>query len=150
MDLRAELEPALIWATPGQRGFQQEPPKSRARKGAKATTQIAALHSSQMLAGPSMSQNYGAYSTGRTAAQQAANIKLQEDLQKAVELKQILTSLEKVDDESRRDSLLDRLLSTDDVLTLPVYPNPPGVENGQLKVNLLKHQVTESRDLFPP
>ena len=75
------------------------------------------------------------------AAQQEQQRKQQEALAKAAELRQILNSLEKVDDEGRRSSLLDSLCSTDDVLALPTHPNPPGLQTGDLKVNLLKHQV---------
>jgi hypothetical protein len=53
----------------------------------------------------------------------------------------MLGNLEKVDDEGRRASLLDALCSVDDILKLPVHPNPPGVASGELVVNLLKHQV---------
>ena len=53
----------------------------------------------------------------------------------------MLNNLEKVDDEGRRASLLDTLCSVDDVLGLPVHPDPPSIANGQLKVNLLRHQV---------
>lgn len=62
-------------------------------------------------------------------------------MRKAVELRQILDGLEKVNDEGRRANLLDQLLSSDDVLTLPEHSNPPGIETGNLTVNLLKHQV---------
>ena len=54
----------------------------------------------------------------------------------------MLSNLEKVDDEGRRASLLDALCSVDDVLNLPVHPNPPGVASGDLVVDLLKHQVS--------
>ena len=73
--------------------------------------------------------------------QQEAYRKQQEAYQKAQELRQILNNLEKVDDEGRRASLLDTLCSVDDVLGLPVHPDPPSITNGQLKVNLLKQQV---------
>ncbi len=53
----------------------------------------------------------------------------------------MLSSLEKVDDEGRRSSLLDTLCSTEDVLGLPEHPNPPGIASGELRVDLLKHQV---------
>ena len=53
----------------------------------------------------------------------------------------ILSNLEKVDDESRRNSVLDTLCSAEDVINLPEHPNPPGLTTGDLKVNLLKHQV---------
>ncbi|KAG5635503.1 hypothetical protein H0H81_011022 [Sphagnurus paluster] len=71
---------------------------------------------------------------------QEALLKQQEALQKAAELRQMLSTLEKVDDEGRRSSLLDTLCSTDDVLNLPLHPNPPGIKNGDLTVDLLKHQ----------
>lgn len=60
---------------------------------------------------------------------------------RAAELKQLLSGLERVDDEDRRASLLDTLFSTVDILNLPVHPNPPGTANGELMVDLLKHQV---------
>ncbi|KAF8622719.1 hypothetical protein AX15_006810 [Amanita polypyramis BW_CC] len=63
-----------------------------------------------------------------------------QDTQKAAELEQILNNLEKVDDEGRRGSLLDSLCSTEDVLNLPLHPNPPSIESGELLTNLLKHQ----------
>ena len=62
-------------------------------------------------------------------------------MKKATELRQILDNLQKVDDDGRRASLLDQLLSTDDVLTLPEHPNPPGADAGNLTVDLMKHQV---------
>lgn len=67
--------------------------------------------------------------------------KQQDAFRKAQELKQMLNNLEKVDDEGRRASLLDTLCSVDDVLSLPVHPSPPGIASGELKVDLLKHQV---------
>ena len=91
--------------------------------------------------------------TGRmSAAQQAAYLEQQRKLEeaqrkqleafaKARELKDMLDGLEKVNDEGRRSSLLDTLCSVDDVLKLPVHPGPPGIANGELKVDLLKHQV---------
>ena len=76
-----------------------------------------------------------------TPEQVAAQKKLAEDMRKATELRQILGNMEKVNDEGRRASLLDQLLSADDVLMLPEHPNPPGIDAGNLTVNLLKHQV---------
>lgn len=81
------------------------------------------------------------YAPVLTPAQEAAQKKLAEDMKKATELRQILDNLEKVNDEGRRASLLDQLLSTDDVLTLPEHPEPPGVDAGNLTINLMKHQV---------
>ncbi|KAJ7178411.1 SNF2 family N-terminal domain-containing protein [Mycena crocata] len=128
---RRELEPKLIWATPGQRGFQS--------RGTASNSQPSSTY-----AAPPM-PSYASSSTQRreTPAQAAARLeaarKQQEALQKAAELKKMLHSLEQVDDEERRSSLLDQLLSTDDILNLPVHPNPPGIGNG-LVVDLLKHQ----------
>lgn len=78
----------------------------------------------------------------QTAAQQEAIRKQQEALIKAAELRQMLASLEKVNDEGRRSSMLDSLCSNDDILNLPLYPNPPGIATGELTVDLLKHQVS--------
>ena len=64
-----------------------------------------------------------------------------EALQRAVELRQMLSNLEKVDDEGRRSSMLDTLCSVDDILNLPLHPSPPGILSGELTVDLLKHQV---------
>jgi SWI/SNF-related matrix-associated actin-dependent regulator of chromatin subfamily A3 len=137
------LEPLLIWATPGQRGFGS---MSSQRSNAPAPQ----AHSH---AAPAYTSYHDYHSTSHssvaniqrapvlTPAQEAAQRKLAEDMRKATELRQILGNLEKVDDEGRRASLLDQLLSTEDVLTLPEHPNPPGIEAGNLTVNLLKHQV---------
>lgn len=141
MDLRPQLEPALVWATPGQRGFKQAAPAAKNVKAVKAAPQPAAPSYSQAIAGPSSSQRRPNTVPAQSAAQKEAARKLQESMQKAAELKQILTNLEKVDDEGRRNSLLDQLLSTDDVLKLPLHPNPPGIQSGELTVDLLKHQV---------
>ncbi|KAI0334969.1 hypothetical protein GY45DRAFT_967409 [Cubamyces sp. BRFM 1775] len=166
-DKRQILEPKLIWATPGQRGFPKPdangvrpvPGAPRAlvsRVPAPAPAPLAAGPSySQAVAGPTApgyaSSSYNAPPSSQraraTAAQQEAirkqqeaARKQQEAYQKAQELRQILNNLEKVNDEGRRSSLLDTLCSVDDVLDLPVHPNPPGISSGELKVNLLKHQ----------
>lgn len=98
-------------------------------------------------AGPSRTSTQPQYSAAQIAAQQEATRKQQEAarkqqeaLEKARELRSILDTLEKVDDEGRRSSLLDRLCAVDDVLALPEHPSPPSLSNGDLKVNLLKHQ----------
>src|SRR6266849_6018298 len=69
--------------------------------------------------------------------------KQQEEFARAAELRQMLSNLEKVDDEGRRSSLLDTLCSTEDVLGLPEHPNPPGIASGELRVDLLRHQVCD-------
>ncbi|KAJ6499180.1 SNF2 family N-terminal domain-containing protein [Mycena sanguinolenta] len=129
---RQELEPKLIWATPGQRGFRKPASSSRGSGAVAGPSSVAGPSQ----AGPSQQRRSDPQ---QTAAQIEANRKQQEALQKAAELKQMLSSLERVNDEDRRSSLLDQLLSTDDILNLPVHPNPPGKGNG-LVVDLLKHQ----------
>lgn len=161
-DKRALLEPRLMWATPGQRGFpprngvntpvpglpapRPPPHVTPLRPPASQSYPLASkgYPSSQGSAYPSSSQR----ATGMTAAQQEAARKQQEAarkqqeaLAKAAELRQVLNSLEKVDDEGRRSSLLDTLCVVEDVLGLPLHPSPPGIANGDLKVDLLKHQV---------
>ncbi|KAJ7251551.1 SNF2 family N-terminal domain-containing protein [Mycena haematopus] len=128
---RQELEPKLIWATPGQRGFRKPTSNSRVSGAAGPSSVVGPSH-----AGPSSQRRPDPH---LTAAQIEANRIRQEALQKAADLKKMLSSLEHVDDEGRRSSLLDQLLSTDDILNLPVHPNPPGIGNG-LVVDLLKHQ----------
>ncbi|KIJ68013.1 hypothetical protein HYDPIDRAFT_107592 [Hydnomerulius pinastri MD-312] len=139
MDKRDVLEPQLIWATPRQRGF---PP--RGSGGIPGAPSVSARVSSSAASMPSSSQPGSSQRRGatnaQTQAQQEAIRKQQEALQRAVELKQMLGSLEKVDDEGRRASLLDTLCSTDDILNLPLHPSPPGVASGDLMVDLLKHQ----------
>jgi SWI/SNF-related matrix-associated actin-dependent regulator of chromatin subfamily A3 len=107
---REILEPLLIWATPGQRGFE-----GSSRAGSQ-------LQEKKHL----------------TKAQQEAERK---QLENAAELRKVLDNLERVDDESRRSSLLDTLCPKEDILDLPLYPNPPGIDSGDLSVDLLKHQV---------
>ena len=144
-DQRQTLEPHLIWATPGQRGFgpsssqRSDVPPTQARAGSSYVS-----YNDPYLA-PHKPQT-----PALTPAQVTAQKKLAEDMKKATELRQILNNLEKVDDEGRRASLLDQLLSTDDVLTLPEHPNPPGIDAGNLTVNLLKHQVLVQRHYGGP
>ncbi|KAJ7446182.1 SNF2 family N-terminal domain-containing protein [Mycena galericulata] len=135
---RPELEPKLIWATPGQKGFQSSRPSNS--RVANRSSGYGAYS-----AGPSSTPSYAGSSSqppvgpAQTAAQLEATRKREEAFQKAADLKKMLNSLEHVDDEERRSSLLDELLATDDILKLPVAPNPPGVGKG-LVVDLLKHQ----------
>lgn len=118
------LEPLLIWSTPGQHGFGS-------RRGQVPSSQNSALP----MVGSSRAP-------GVKPAQTEAARKQQEALQKAAELRQIINSLEKVDDEGRRSSLLDSVCSTEDILNLPLHPSPPGIEQGNLVVDLMKHQVS--------
>ncbi|KAG6813556.1 hypothetical protein H0H92_009948 [Tricholoma furcatifolium] len=147
---RERLEPKLIWATPRQRGFSSQSTSttsnySRGSYSAGGTSTASTANYSQVY-----SSGMGSSTSGRPAGsaqnaamrkQQEAIQKQQEALRKAAELRQMLNSLEKVDDESRRSSLLDTLCSNEDILNLPLHPNPPGIKNGNLKVDLLKHQA---------
>lgn len=61
---------------------------------------------------------------------------------KAEELKSMIKSFAKVDDEGRRSNLLDNLCTDEgfDVLALPVMENPPGPATGELFTELMHHQ----------
>lgn len=143
MDARPQLEPQLVWATPRQAGFP--PPRgasaaSRSRVMSDVPIPRSSMTStSQSRSGSSQRPN--GTSTAQAKAQQEAFKKQQESLAKAAELRSMLNNLEKVDDEGRRESLLDTLCSAEDVLNLPLHPDPPGTKSGQLNVDLLKHQV---------
>ena len=115
----------LIWATPGQRGFGT---------GRSSRTPAALLNSTPI---PSQSR----VSTVQGVARMETARNQQEALRKAAELNQMLNSLDKVDDEGRRASLLDTLCATEDVLSMPMYSTPPGISSGELTVDLLKHQA---------
>ena len=80
-------------------------------------------------------------SAGPPPPSQRPQVSRVEDAQNAVELRQIIDNLEKVDDDGRRSSLLDSLCSNEDILNLPLHPSPPSIESGELLTNLLKHQV---------
>ena len=71
----------------------------------------------------------------------------QVEAKKAQELREVINSFESVNDESRRESLLDSLCSTNDILNLPVQddPPPPSIENGELATNLMRHQLQALR-----
>ncbi|KAF7790393.1 hypothetical protein EIP86_001348 [Pleurotus ostreatoroseus] len=149
-DKKAQMERSLLWATPGNRGFAASA-NANARgsgaaaaiipKGRHAASVGAAVPYSFSQAGPSRAAPTQPQLTpAQIAAQQEAARKQQEALQKARELRGILDSLEKVDDEGRRSSLLDTLCAVEDVLALPEHPSPPSLTSGDLKVNLLKHQ----------
>jgi SWI/SNF-related matrix-associated actin-dependent regulator of chromatin subfamily A3 len=123
-DMRDSLEPLLIWATPGQRGF---PSQQASRSGRRDSVAVPIASTS------------GVGSSGRRRATE--QVEQSEALRNAAELRDMLKNLERVDDEGRRNSLLDKLCLVEDILHLPLHPNPPGISNGELKVNLLKHQV---------
>ncbi|KAF8200953.1 SNF2 family N-terminal domain-containing protein [Pholiota molesta] len=131
-DKRRELEPVLVWATPGQRGFNTT---------SRPSTTAAAVKKAAVAPAPIPLPSQQAMTSANARSQQEAAQKYQESLKKAAELKQILNSLEKVEDDGRRSSLLDTLCSTEDVLNMPVHENPPGIASGELTVDLLKHQL---------
>ncbi|KAF9451964.1 hypothetical protein P691DRAFT_772701 [Macrolepiota fuliginosa MF-IS2] len=151
VDKRDVLEPQLVWATPGQRGF---PSRNKQAVGSSSTaTSYGGAGYGSALGGsssynvtgaryPSMTQtpSISAAQQETMRKQQEAIINQQETLRKAAELKQMIDGLEKVDDDSRRSSLLDNLCSTEDILSLPLHSDPPGIKKGNLKVDLLKHQ----------
>ncbi|PVF99077.1 hypothetical protein CPB86DRAFT_784078 [Serendipita vermifera] len=101
---RKRLEPYLIWATPGQKGFEA----MRSQTGAPGTSMRGRLASSM-------------------------------DSARAAQLSGIIANLSKLDDSSRRETLLNTLCG-DDVLELPVHPSPPSLKSGHLNTDLLKHQ----------
>ncbi|KAF8638068.1 hypothetical protein AX16_010700 [Volvariella volvacea WC 439] len=129
---REELEPLLIWATPHQRGFPARSETS-SRGRAPAVPGVTPVP-------------YPVASSSTQAAHKVAQAQLEAAkrqevaLRNAAELQQIISGLERVSDESRRSSLLDSLCTVTDILELPVHPNPPGIKNGQLRVDLMKHQ----------
>lgn len=86
---------------------------------------------------PPMSQQ----SQGPSASQLEKIRKQQEALARAAELQQMLNTLEKVNDEGRRETLLDTICTKDDILNLPLHSDPPGTAKGDLQVDLLKHQL---------
>lgn len=157
-DKRSILEPQLVWATPGQRGFPSRNNGTTSSRPAGKSYASGGEGSSSLLAGCSSSNitavgyPYGSSGVAQTPSisttqreamrkQQEAVLKQQEALRKAAELKQMIDGLEKVDDDGRRSSLLDNICSTEDILSLPLHPDPPGIKKGNLKVDLLKHQV---------
>ncbi|KAJ3724629.1 SNF2 family N-terminal domain-containing protein [Lentinula raphanica] len=126
-DKVAELQPRLIWATPGQRGF----------KNSRTTSQAGNNRASAHVAPPPIPSSS---QRGPTAAQLERYAKQQEAFVKAAELRDMLNTMEKVNDQGRRSSLLDTLCTDVDILSLPEYESSPGIANGTLKVDLLKHQ----------
>ncbi|KAH9942327.1 SNF2 family N-terminal domain-containing protein [Epithele typhae] len=151
-DKRHILEAKLLWATPSQRGFPKVPPGGvRTVPGAPAPRSApvsapipAPASSSSQRAAPmaegAVKQHQQQLSKRLYGSSKKPMRKQQEAFQKAEDLRKMLDGLGKIDDEGRRASLLDTLCSVDDVLALPVHPNPPGIASGHLKVNLLKHQ----------
>lgn len=111
---RDELEPLLIWATPGQRGFKKEMHGNI--PGQFNTTPLQYVATTQLAATPLTQSN------------------------DTNQVREILSTLEKISDEDRRSSLLENLCSNVDFLNLPLHPQPPGTKRGNLTIDLLRHQ----------
>ncbi|KIY50140.1 hypothetical protein FISHEDRAFT_71758 [Fistulina hepatica ATCC 64428] len=167
-DRRAVLEPRLRWAAPrgliptGGAGYGASQASGYASSsqaggygaevgksgyGLSYGTAAALGYGTNGMSLTSSSASYGSYTSSKTSSSAAptpeqleAQRKLGEAMRNAAELREMINGLEKVDDETRRSSLLDKLCANEDVLTLPEYPNPPGIANGGLRVNLMKHQ----------
>ncbi|KZO90728.1 hypothetical protein CALVIDRAFT_568793 [Calocera viscosa TUFC12733] len=58
------------------------------------------------------------------------------------ELQRVLDGFKRVNDEGRRDTLLDSLCAEQDILKAPQHPNPPSKSSGDLTTDLLKHQAS--------
>ncbi|KAG8948964.1 hypothetical protein FRC04_009165 [Tulasnella sp. 424] len=123
---RRELEPLLFWATPGQRGFNQ-PPNQTGVAGTSLSPKKGQKDASAAAAGPS---------NGASQLQQQQLL----DSQKALELSRMMAGLAKVDDSARRATVLDALCG-EDILELPLHEDPPSKAKGQLKNDLLRHQL---------
>ncbi|KAF9024848.1 hypothetical protein BDZ89DRAFT_1068783 [Hymenopellis radicata] len=136
-DKRALIQPKLIWATPGQRGFGQT---TRANAPSYVPPPQVSYSSGGSASAAGSSQQRKSHVTANTKAQIEAALKQEEARKKAAELSRILNTLEKVDDEGRRSSLLDSVCASEDVLNLPLHPDPPGIAKGDLVVDLMKHQ----------
>lgn len=134
-DRRNQLEPLLRWATPAR-----STPSVPASQGSSVRPYDASTPHAPYAKYDHSRQHPRSSSTSSTTQIDALR-KQQEEFARAAELRQMLTNLEKVDDEGRRSSLLDTLCSTEDVLELPEHPSPPGIASGELRVDLLRHQV---------
>ncbi|QRW08198.1 SWI/SNF-related matrix-associated actin-dependent regulator of chromatin subfamily A member 3-like 3 [Ceratobasidium sp. AG-Ba] len=142
--IRTMLEPLLTWATPGRRGFTD----AMRRESGIALTQTASYSAGSSagpsyLAGPANNPMYidGQSSSQPQLAHQRA-LEMIEAQRRASELRDMLDGLQKIDDEGRRANFLDAIYEQEkqDILNLPEHPSPPGIEEGSLTVDLLKHQ----------
>lgn len=138
-DQRAILEPLLRWATPGQRGFDDT---MRTAEFTGNPARRPALPPPALNRPPASSSQASSSAAAKAVAEAQRRYA---EAQKAVELRSMLESLSKVDDEGRRTGLLDALCAVDgeegiDVLKLPeLEPEelPLGLYAG---VELMKHQ----------
>jgi SWI/SNF-related matrix-associated actin-dependent regulator of chromatin subfamily A3 len=133
----------LRWAMPTQhRSSKAGSSKSSVRPN-EAAVSYASYAVPESIGDDSWSSGYGTQMPIASTLSAEALRKQQEEFARAAELRQMLSNLEKVDDEGRRSSLLDTLCSTEDILNLPEHPNPPGIASGELRVDLLRHQVCD-------
>ncbi|KAF8588628.1 hypothetical protein K439DRAFT_1651796 [Ramaria rubella] len=144
---RSELEPLLIWATPKQKGFTD----AMRPAGYQPDLCSSNVSSSHVMPPPTPSTSYAGPSRSQhvSASQRKAHEDRIETLRKAAELHSMLNSLEKVDDEGRRSSLLDTLCTTDDILNLPVHAAPPSVSSGELTSQALQWCLERENPLLP-
>ncbi len=136
-DKHNQIEPVLR----GARSSAPTPSGSSVRPY-EAATSYTSYTSPDFSGYDSRSSGYGTRMPPSSQTPEALK-KQQEEFARAAELRQMLANLDKVDDQGRRSSLLDTLCSTEDVLNLPEHPNPPGIASGELRVDLLKHQVCD-------
>ena len=137
---RNEVKTMLGSAMPAQsRSSTTAPSTSLSVRPYEAATSYTSYAAPGFSGHDSRTSGYGTHIPPTLAAE--AFKKQQEDFARATELRQMLSNLEKVNDDNRRTSLLDTLCSTEDILNLPEHPNPPGIASGELRVDLLKHQV---------
>ncbi|KAF8520324.1 SNF2 family N-terminal domain-containing protein [Hysterangium stoloniferum] len=106
---RAELEPVLVWATPRQRGFTNTMRPAGYQNQSAYNVDYEHIMPPSSVAGPSRSQS----SRGVSASQRKGYEAQLEATRKAAELRAIINSLEKVNDEGRRSSLLDIVCPTE-------------------------------------
>lgn len=143
---RDVLEPELKWATPGQRGFEAM------RAAEAAGVQQGSQGKAKGKGRAKMGADTGLHGSGNSGAG------LPEANWNEEEMRRLLDGLKKVqEDEKQANGVMvrhidmmmdgakvadqqDTLTSNIDVSKLPLHPSPPGVANGQLRVDLLGHQ----------
>ena len=137
-DKRNQIEPLLNWATPVKHKASASVSSKAGGRSYEAASSYASYTAPEFSGYASSGYGGQMPSTSQTAE---ALRKRQEEFHRAAELRDMLSNLERVDDEGRRSSLLDTLCSTEDILNLPEHPSPPSVGSGELRVDLLRHQV---------
>ncbi|KAF5393242.1 hypothetical protein D9757_000687 [Collybiopsis confluens] len=136
------LQPRLVWATPGQRGFNNGATNVAvsSNRGPRPGTRAMPSYSPPAIA-PAIAPVRGGNRVAThalTLAQLEQAKKQQESLNRAAELREVMNSFERVSDEGRRSSLLDAICSSEDILKLPVFSIPPGITTNELTSQALK------------